>query len=60
MIVLQAMVQKEQLREQLNNTELRMTEHADRMAVKMTDDRRFVRLEMQTEKDELELKVIRN
>ena len=54
------MVQKEQLREQLNNTELRMTEHADRMAVKMTDDRRFVRLEMQTEKDELELKVIRN
>ena len=51
------MVEKEQLRVQLESMQSRITEHADTMAVKMAEDRRFVRQEMQAEKDELELKV---
>ena len=53
----QALIQKEQLKEELTSMRGRMEEHVIAITRKMTDERELARRETQHERDELELRV---
>ena len=53
----QALIQKEQLKEELTSMRGRMEEHVVAITRKMTDERELARRETQQERDELEQKV---
>ena len=57
MLVLQALIQKEQLKEELSNMRDRMEEHVVEVTRKMTEERELARKENQQERDELNSKV---
>ena len=50
-------MQREQLKDELVNMQLRMEEHAEQMQKTMTGDRELVRKETAAERDELNTKV---
>ncbi len=53
----QALVQREQLKEELDGMRRRMEQHAEDMSVKMAQERDLVRKENKLERDELSNKV---
>ncbi|KAI0237435.1 hypothetical protein LSAT2_012032 [Lamellibrachia satsuma] len=53
----QALVQREQLKEELVNMQLRIEEHAEQMQKKMTEERELVRKETAAEREELNTKM---
>ena len=53
----QAMIEREQLKEELINMRKRMEEHVDEMTRRMQEERELVRLETKTEREELGGKV---
>ena len=57
MLVLQALIQKEQLKEELSNMRDRMEEHVVEVTRKMTEERELARKENHQERDELNSKV---
>ena len=50
-------MQREQLKEELVNMQLRIEEHAEQMQKKMTEERELVRKETAAEREELNTKV---
>ncbi len=57
---LQALVQREQLKEELTNMRKRVEEHTESMNTKMQEERELVRKETKIERNELNIKVAAN